>query len=124
MATGMSVLLKNLVLDAIFNNAPFAFDTPTISLHTGDPGANGANEVVGGSYSRVAGAAKFPAAAAGAVSNDAEIRFNGLPACTVTHFGFWSPSAFLWGGELATPRTVVGGDFAAFAVGEFDATLT
>lgn len=56
-----------------------------ISLHTGDPGEDGnLNELVGQSYVRKAIA--FNAAAGGQMVNTALVRWDDLPAATLTHF--------------------------------------
>lgn len=112
------------LLDAVFNNISFAVPTPHVSLHTADPGEDGANECTGGSYVRQAGS--FGAAAGGAVSNDALIEFTDMPACTLTHAGVWDAASagnFLWGGALSASKTVNAGDTAQIAIGELDATL-
>ncbi len=92
-----------------------------VSLHTGDPGASGANEVSGGSYARVQrnpSDANWQTVGAKQVSNAAAVTF---PAPTgggwglVTHVGVWDDAAagnFLAGGALGTPKTVNGGDAA------------
>ena len=119
---------ENEVLDHVFNNsAAPAVTTPWVSLHTGDPGETGANEVTGGSYARKAGS--FGAAAAGAVSNTAQIEYTNMPAATITHVGIWSSStatassAFIWGGSLTTNKTVGAGDTFRLAIGDLDVTL-
>jgi hypothetical protein len=116
------------ILDHIFNNAAApAVATAWLSLHDGDPGETGANEVTGGGYGRVAGS--FGAAAAGAVSNTATHDFTNMPAVTVSHAGVWSSSTatasanFIWGGALTTNKVVGAGDTFRFAIGNFDVTL-
>jgi hypothetical protein len=115
---------ENELLDAVFNNGSFAVATPYVSLHTGDPGETGANEVAGGSYARQLGS--FGAAASGAVSNDADIDFTLMPSATVTHVGVWDASTvgnFLWGGALAASKVVNSGDTFRIATGDLDITL-
>lgn len=58
------------------------------SLHTADPGTNGANEVSGGSYARQA--ITWNAAASASLDNNANPVFPVPAATTVTHIGFWS----------------------------------
>ena len=101
--------------------------TPYVSLHTGDPGETGANEVTGGSYARQAGS--FGAAAAGAVTTTATIDFTGMPSATITHVGIWSASTatasanFVWGGTLTASKSVGAGDTFRIATGDLDVSL-
>lgn len=94
---------KNLMLDALLQGA-----TIYVSLHTADPGASGANEVAGGSYSRVTGA--FSAASNGQSSNTQQLVWTDLPACTITHCGVWRGSTFLFGASLTQSRALSAGD--------------
>ena len=119
---------ENEILDHIFNNAAApAVATPYISLHAGDPGETGANEVTGGSYARQSGA--FGNAASGQVSNTATIDFTGMPAATVTHVGVWISSTatastnFIWGGALTTGKVVGAGDTFRITSGNLDVSL-
>lgn len=116
------------ILDHIFNNsAAPAVTTPYVSLHGGDPGETGANEITGGSYARQAGS--FGAASAGAVSNTASISFTDMPADTITHVGIWisntaTPSTnFIWGGPLTASKVVNAGDTFTIQVGSLDISL-
>jgi hypothetical protein len=61
-----------------------------ISLHTGDPGTTGANEVSGGAYVRVA--VSWRTATGGVRTNSNTLSINLPPSTTVTHFGVWSAS--------------------------------
>lgn len=72
---------KDIALDAIGAAAVY------ISVHTADPGATGANEVVGGSYARVA--TTWAAASAAAKSGSA-VTLNIPAGTTITHFGLWT----------------------------------
>lgn len=63
------------------------------SLHTGDPGANGANEVAGGSYARQA--VTMAAASGGSRAASNQPVFNVPAATTVAHIGLWNNSTFL-----------------------------
>ena len=105
---------ENKILDALFNNTALAVAQPYLSLHSGDPGETGANEIAGGSYARQA--ASFGAAAAGQVQNDATIDFTLMPAGTVLGFGLWDAATngnCLWTGWLSTVlRAFVADDVA------------
>lgn len=123
----MAEFLINALLDAVFNNGSFAVAVPWISLHIADPGTNGADEVVGGSYGREDASATFSAAASGAITTDVAIDFPLMPACTVTYMGVWdaeSAGNFLWGGVLAAQKTVNAGDTFRFPIGDIDGSLT
>lgn len=91
------------ILDAIFNATAFNLaGNPYISLHTGDPGTTGANEVAGGSYARVQ--VPFNAAASRSVKNTSSFSFTSMPAATITHIGVWSALSggnFIAGGPLS-----------------------
>lgn len=127
MATGMSVALRNEILDAVFNNGSYAVAVPWISLHTDDPGANGANEATGGSYARQNASAAFAAAGSGACTNDVAVSFTGMPAVTVKYIGVWDDETagnWLWGGALAANKTTNAGDTFQLPIGDIDASLT
>lgn len=114
---------RNKILNALFNHTPLDVVTVNLSLHSGDPGATGANELSGGSYARKA--ASFSAAASGAVSNDAEVLWTGLPAVGapgVQYVGFWDGTTYMGGAQLVAAKIINAGDSASFAVGELDIT--
>jgi len=100
-----------------------------VSLHDGDSGEDGANEVSGGSYARQASGG-FAAAGSGTTDNDALIDFAGMPAVGgggVTHVGIWdavSAGNFLVGGALTAARVVTAGDTLRIPAGDLDVTLT
>lgn len=77
---------KNLMLDELAAVAVFA------SLHTADPGTNGANEVSGGSPAYARKAITWNAAASGALDNNANPVFDVPAGTTITHVGLWSAS--------------------------------
>lgn len=94
MANSMS--FRNKAVDAVAVNG----GADWFSLHTADPGTTGANEVVGGSYTREL--VSFPASVSG--SSTATGATHDVPAgTTVTHFGRWTASTagtFFCGGAL------------------------
>ncbi|MBK8909241.1 MAG: hypothetical protein IPM60_15575 [Rhodospirillales bacterium] len=119
--------LENAVLDAVLNNTALQVATPYVSLHTADPGENGAGaECSGGSYARQAGS--FAAASAGSCANDGEISFDFAGyggQATVTHFGIWDAASngnLLYKGALTASKTVDPGDTVKFAVGQLTVT--
>jgi hypothetical protein len=120
----ISDFLADGLLDAIFRGSTasppcsLSISAIHVSLHTATPGRMGANEVAGGSYARQH--ATFDAAASRVTQNDVAALFSALPACTVTHVGFWddsSPPNFLLGHQLAIPRTFLAGDNGNFPIG-------
>lgn len=124
--------LEDELLDHVFGGGDYTRPaTLYISLHTGDPGETGANEVSGGSYGRASvtnNNTNFPAASGGAKANGAEIAFPTPSAGwgTVSHAGVWDASSggnFLWGGGLTVSKAINSGDDVVIPVGDFDVTL-
>ena len=104
---------KNAVLDAQFQSV-------FVSLHTGNPGTTGANEVTGGGYARQA--ENFGAASGGQLVNASDLSFDDMPACTVTYFGLWSLASggtFKGGGPLAASYDLIATQSAVFETGDF-----
>jgi hypothetical protein len=98
-----------------------------VSLHSGDPGETGANELSSTGYSRKA--ATFAAASNGASSNSAAITWSntsGPDWPSVGYFGVWSAATggdFLGGGALTSGGVIKNGGEGTFATGELDVTL-
>lgn len=102
---------KNSILDA-------AYQSVFVSLHTGNPGTTGADEVTGGSYARQA--ENFGAASSGELTNASDITFTDMPAATVTYVGFWtlvSGGTFIGGASLAVPEEIIATQNALFLAG-------
>lgn len=87
--------------------ADLAVDYTSMSLHTADPGATGANELVGGApaYARQAVAWSAPDNGTVALSNIPV--FNVAQGVTVSHVGFWKGATFLQGFALTEPQPFV-----------------
>jgi len=123
----LSDFMENELLDAMLNNGSFAGGaTVYVSLHTADPGEDGASEVTGGSYARQASGG-FAAAASGTTDNDSAINFTSMPAVTVTHVGIWSAVSagnFYIGGALSAQKTTNAGDTFQLGAGDLDCSLT
>lgn len=118
MATAtMSTYLANKVLDAVLNNTSLAIAQVTMSLHTGDPGATGANEVSAGAYTYARQNLSVGAATTKAATSDAALEWLNMPAGTVTHHGFWDGTNFLFGVQASASRTLANGDTYAIASG-------
>ena len=121
-----TIATANKIIDKILNATNFTEPTSVyVSLHTSNPGENGASEVTGGTYSRTV--ASFSAGANKTTSNDVIIEFDGMPATTVTHIGLWDAASggnFWWGGALTASKTLTAGDTLKIPVGDLDVTLT
>lgn len=78
----LSVALRNVMADA------GAATITELSLHTGDPGTAGDNEVTGGTYSRQT--VTWSAATGGTATVDGEVVFDVPGGTSVTHVGAWN----------------------------------
>lgn len=78
----------------------------TISLHTGDPGNNGAFELDGAGYKREA--VRFAPARAGVAALVAEASVTIPPRSTITHYGMWKGGRLMFKGPLPRPEEFVG----------------
>lgn len=103
-----STSLRNSLLDTLANTS-FAVATAYLSLHIGNPGITGANELTGGSYARQLIA--WSAASGGSKANSGALSFTGLPAVVsgtpLTHMGIWTAvtaGTFLWAGPIGTQK--------------------
>lgn len=105
----MSVATRNAVLDSILRGG-----TNYISLHDGDPGITGADEITGGSYVRKPlTLTQWNAAASAASPTNVSLSWTDLPAVTITHIGLWSAvsgGTFKMGGDLAVAKVVPAGE--------------
>ena len=113
----ISVFLRNAVLSKILRNTNFTFPT-YLSLHDGDPGITGADEIAGGSYARaLISTTQWDAAASAQADTNVVVTFLDLPSVTLTHIGLWDAASsgnFGFGGELAAPVVIAAGE--GFAV--------
>jgi hypothetical protein len=82
-----------------------------MSLHNGDPGTTGANEISGGGYTRETPA--FTVDADGDLTLDSAVAFTGTASQAVTHVGLWGSGTFRSGHALA-------GDAAFSSGGEYN----
>lgn len=87
---GYAPAAKNLMLNALGT----ALDS--VSLHTGDPGTTGANEVAGGSPAYARKTIAFNAASGGSMDDSSTPLVFDIPAgTTVTHAGYWDGATFM-----------------------------
>jgi len=127
----LSTFAGNLVLDWLLSTATATRPTAWyLSLHTGDPGLTGANElVVGTDADYVRKAITFAAAASLAKATDAGVTWTANAGATpyiVTHIGIWdalTAGNFLAYGALAVPEPVAAGGALNLAAGRVIATL-
>jgi hypothetical protein len=124
----LSNAAKNALLDHYLKGSAMAQPTNVhLSLHTGDPGTTGANEVAGGSYARQLLNSAFAAASGGSKASNAVVDFTGMPAVGgsgVTHSGIWLDGVFWQGQALSAAKVVNAGDTFRFPVASLTATLT
>ena len=76
-----------------------------ISLHTGDPGTVGSNEVSGGSYARQQ--TTWGSSSSGTAAGS-QVTFSSVPSGSYTHYGVWSSATgtFRWGFALSPGVTL------------------
>jgi hypothetical protein len=94
-----------------------------ISMHTGDPGTTGANEVTGAPYARQLSTFDGPAGGSDTGTEVAVPMPAGAGTTTITHWGQWSAvsgGTFVTGDELPEPEVFS----AAGGVYEFTPTIT
>ena len=127
MATGISTYASNKVIDWIFGTSSMPSTTTAyVSLHSGDPGYTGANEITAGGFSYSRKSVTAGAASGRATDNTNTLTWTNMPAVTVSYVGVWDASSsgnFLWGGQLASSKTVNAGDTLEIAIGDLDATM-
>lgn len=101
MASVISNFLGNALLQRYFRDQQC-----WLSLHNADPTVLGssANELFGGDYEREQ--IDFSAPSAKTIANSARIRFDNLPAATVTYFGIWNAEV---GGSMLSSILIPGG---------------
>lgn len=126
-----STTFANLLLDWGFTAGTAVRPTAWyVSLHTGDPGTTGANEVLvatDGDYVRKS--VTYSAASGGANASTGAVSWtvkSDSAGYTVTHAGIWSASTagtFYIGGALASPRTLAALGVLTFEIGEVIAAL-
>lgn len=93
---GLTAEARNAMLEALRQ------EITHFSLHNGDPGNTGDNEVSGGGYERQsASPASFNTPTAGEMTLANDVEFDGTPEDSVTYLGLWEESNFL-GGKLLT----------------------
>lgn len=122
-----STYLANKLLDHTLGTAEYTKPAAVyVSLHTADPGLNGANEISGGSYVRQPAA--FDSADGKHAQNTSQISFEGMPEqidSPITHGAVWDQASggnFLYGGSLTSQKVVNAGDTFIIPAGDLDIT--
>lgn len=129
MAGNLTDTAENLVMDWI--NGVGTPTRPTTSLQvalitttTVSTDSTAGSEVSGGSYTRKN--VTFTSSSSGASSNNADLTWTGMPACTVGGVEVWDSAGTpvrLWYGTLTANKTVNSGDTFTIATGDLDLTI-
>ena len=120
--------LANELIDHLLGTGSYTSPSIYVSLHTGDPGDNGASEVSGNNYARVQHSS-WAAASSKTTDNTGAITFPTPSGSwgTVTHFGIWDAASagnFLMGAALSASKTIGASDPVSFPDGDLDVTFT
>jgi hypothetical protein len=127
MAGSLSNYAENLVLDHVLGTTAYSKPTTHLALFTVAPTDSSAGtEVTGGSYARQPLANAFTASSSGASSNNLNIDFTGMPACTVVSIGIMDASTggnLLIHGSLTVNKVLDAGDTLRIATGDLDISI-
>lgn len=125
MAGNLSDYLENKLLDHFLGTTSYTMPSVYVALYTVAPSdAGGGTEVSGGSYARQA--ATFTAASGGATSNDSNLDFTDMPACTVVAIGVFdalTTGNLLVHGTLTANKSLDAGDTLRIATGDLDISI-
>lgn len=113
MAAGLSVNGRNKQL------AGFGSAVTYVSLHTGDPGTNGANEVTGGSPAYARKSVTWAAPSNGTIQSSNSQVFDVPAATTITYAGYWdaATSGNFYGSRAITSESFGGQGTYTIATG-------
>jgi hypothetical protein len=125
MAGSLTNYAENKVLDHVLGTTAYTKPTTHVALYTVAPTDSSAGtEVAGGSYARLPGS--FTASSGGASSNDGNLDFTSMPACTVVAIGILDDASggnLLVYGTLTTNKTLDAGDTLRIATGDLDVSI-
>lgn len=126
MAGNLSNYLENKLLDHFLGTTTYTKPTTAyLALYTVAPtDSTSGTEVAGGSYARQV--VTFSAASGGATSNNSNVDFSGMPACTVVAVAVLdalTSGNILVYGPLTANKTVDAGDILRIATGDLDITI-
>ena len=113
----ISSYLKAKLLAKVLRREEFNVPAVYVSLHTGDPGEDGINEIDG--IPRMAAA--FSHVFQGETTNVTNLEWSDMPSTGITHIGLWDTvkgGHFLWGGPLAVLKQARKGDMFRIPAGE------
>jgi len=125
----LSTYAGNAVLNALFNNTALQIAAAYASLHSGDPGVTGADELASSNNYGTRPAIEFDAPTAGVTTNtNQEV----TPTASgdwaaATYQGLWDAATagnFLIGGELTASRTILSGEYGRWSIGDIDISIT
>jgi hypothetical protein len=125
MAGSLTNYAENKVLDHVLGTTAYTKPTTHVALYTVAPTDSSAGtEVSGGSYARLPGS--FTASSGGASSNDGNLDFSGMPACTVVAVGILDDASggnLLVYGVLTANKVLDAGDTLRIATGDLDVSI-
>ncbi len=105
----------------------FAMDASRMSLHMGEPGDDGDEEVFGDGYQRQA--VRFAEATEAGVEVGHEVEFRDMPAGNPSHLAYWDEAGrILWSGVIPVitgrhddiPKALGRGDTLGFPKGRLE----
>jgi hypothetical protein len=117
-----SEAVRNAWLNALARNASYANEEIWVKLHTGDPGAAGANNAAANTTRKQA--TFGVAASGGAISNTVVVEWTNVPTTeTYSWVSLWSAESggtFLGRDDLSTPAAMTAGGTFRIPVGDLD----
>ena len=125
MSLGLASSIAHSILNALGRNTawtqPAAF---WLKLHTGDPGASGANNAATETTRKQA---TFSVPASGSMTTSADISWTSYPAAeTVSHVSFWDASTsgtFLGDAALTSSQTLAIGNTLTIVAGQLTLSM-
>jgi len=114
---------RNIFLDKMFRSTGTDYIN-LVSLHTGDPGTTGANEVVGTGYARKS--ISLNTGTGSSTSLASWENASGTSWGTITHVGLWYSSGpvYLGSAALSVPKAALPGSIVSIPIGDLDITAT
>lgn len=122
MATGLTTLAANAILNALGNNTSFAVAALYQQLHTADPGASGTTAVATETSRK---AVPMGTAASALMSNDAVVQWTGIAGSQdASHYSLWDSitagAGNCYATGIITANAYTAGDTLTFAIGDID----
>jgi hypothetical protein len=128
MAGNLSDYAEKKLLDHLLGTASYTMSTTIhLALYTSAPTDSSAGtEVTGGSYARQPATFDAVTSGAGSTTNDTNIDFAGMPACTVVAVAVCDAVTggnILVYGTLTTAKTLDAGDILRISAGDLSITI-